>query len=575
VRRLLLVLLLFVALGAVIAALGLFAGGGEAPGPFRTRRVLTLALAEPLEEYRAEVELPLLDRERELDLERLWRALGAARSDDAVVALAVKIDDARFGLAKAQELRRQFAAVAGAGKRVACYLETAGEGANGTLDYYLATACPEISLAPAGELNLLGLFADPLFFRGALDKLRIEPSFLAAGRYKSAAEPYTERAHSPAAREAIEALLDSYYGQLVAGIAAARSLPPESVRALVDRAPLSAEEALAARLVDRIEYPDEFRARLEAATGVDEPWEGIGEYAARLDAAASGGAELALVFAQGTIVRGGGGLDPWSGERFLGSDDLSSTLAALEQDDDVRAVVLRIDSPGGSAVASDLLLRRVELLARAKPVVVSMSDLAASGGYYIAARANEIVAEPGSLTGSIGVVLGKLATRGLEEEHLGVTRDPLARGRRSGLYSTARPFDAEERALLEGRLAETYRRFLGHVAAGRTLPLEAVARVAEGRVWSGEDALGHGLVDALGGLDAALAAARKLAGMGAGEGVVRSYPRARSFWEWLSERQPPPFASDLRVLARLARAPRAPLALELPLELRALARPFQ
>jgi protease-4 len=228
-------------------------------------------------------------------------------------------------------------------------------------------------------------------------------------------------------------------------------------------------------------------------------------------------------------------------------------------------------------VASDLLLRKVELLARAKPVVVSMSDLAASGGYYIAARASRIVAEPGTLTGSIGVVMGKLATAGLEREHLGVTRDPLARGAHAGIYSSARPFDDAERAVLERRMYETYARFLDHVAEGRSLPRPAVESVAQGRIWSGADALGRGLVDELGGIDAALAAARRLAGLDQGEGVVLTYPKSESLWEWLAGSRPAPFASDLQTLARLAGlagAARAPEALELPRELRALSRPF-
>jgi protease-4 len=582
-RRLALIFLVLVAVGATVAAFGLYLGRGRGvASPLGGKRVLTLTLSEPVEEHRAEVDLPFLERVEPVDVETVWRALAVARRDDSVLALALRIDDADFGLAKAQELRRQLADFAAAGKRVACYFETAGEGTNGTLDYYLATACPEISLSPAGELNLLGLFVDPLFFRGALDKLKIEPSFLAAGRYKSAAESFTEHAHSPAAREALGALLDSFFAQIVGEIAGARSLDPAGVRALVDQAPLSAQAALRAKLVDKVEYPDEFRARLDAELGGSPDWEDLAGYAARLTAPAGGGEQVALVFASGTIVRGGGGTDSWSGERYLGSDELGSILARLTDDDDTKAVVLRVDSPGGSAVASDLLLRKVELLARAKPVVVSMSDLAASGGYYIASRASRIVAEPGTLTGSIGVVMGKLATAGLEQEHLGVTRDPLARGAHAGIYSSARPFDDAERALLERRMSETYARFLDHVAEGRSLPLPTVESVAQGRVWSGADALEHGLVDELGGIDAALAAARRLAGLEADAGVVRTYPKSDSLWEWLAGARPAPFASDLlasdlRALARLAGlvgGARAPEALELPRELRALARPF-
>lgn len=571
-RRLLVLFVVFAALGAAVALVGLMLARSERDGS-SGRRVVSFALAQPLEEYAAGVDLPLVDVDEALHLEQLWRALSAARVDDDVVGVAVKIDDAAFGLAKAQELRRLFQELDRAGKRVACYLDTAGEGSNGTLDYYVASACSEVSLSPAGELNLLGLYADSLFLRGTLDKAKIEPSFLAAGTYKSAAESFTERAHTPAAREALDALLDDYFAQIVVAVGEARGLPPETVRERVDQAPLSAAVALEARLVDRIEYPDEFRARVESELATDD-WQELSEYAGGLPVGGRG-PELALVFASGTIVRGGGGVDSWSGERFLGSDDLGATLARLTDDDDVAAVVLRIDSPGGSAVASDLLLRRVELLARAKPVVVSMSDLAASGGYYIAAKATRIVAEPGTLTGSIGVVMGKLATARAEEEHLGATRDPLARGVNAGLYSSARPFDERERALLGRRLQETYARFVEHVASGRSLPAPDVERVAQGRVWSGEDALRHGLVDELGGLDRALELARELAGLDADEGVVTSYPRSKSLLAWLRERPEQPFArAGWAPLVRLVRETRAPFELELPFELRALAQPF-
>ena len=572
-RRLLTVFFVLLALGLALAALGLLvARRGGAARLVGAERVLTLELAGGLDDYRAAAPLPWLDAREPADLAALWRALGAARADATVRALAVRIGDLGFGLAKAQEIRRQLAAVAAAGKPVACYLDTAGEGSNGTLEYYLAAACSSISLAPAGELNLLGLWADPLFFRGSLEKLRIEPSFLTAGRYKSAAEAFTEHGHSPAAREALDAVLDGYFRQLVGGIAAARGLSAAEVSALVDAAPLSAARALEARLVDRLEYADELRARLDEELGGDLEWLPLSS-AARPPAA--GGDEIAVVFAAGPIVRGAGGFDPWTRDSAIGARGLGSALDELADDRGVRAVVLRVDSPGGSAVASDLLHHQVRALARRKPVVVSMSDLAASGGYYLAAGASRIVAEPATLTGSIGVVMGKLATARFEEELLGVTRDPLARGAQAGLYSGARPFDDAGRRRLEVRIGEVYDRFLGVVAEGRDLPRATVERVAQGRIWTGEDALAHRLIDELGGLDAAVGAARELAGIAAGEERVRFYPRAQGIWEWLAARRPPAFSGELaRFAASLREATRTPGLLELPAGWRALTRPF-
>jgi protease-4 len=573
-RRLLLVFLVLALLGAALAGLGYLLAGSRGTATPSGPKVLAFALDGGLDDYHPAPPFAFLAERQPLHLAAIWRALASARADDSVRGVAVRLNSAGFGIGKAQELRRQLAETARAGKKVACYLDTVGEGSNGTLEYYLASACPEISLSPAGELNLLGLWADAIFLRGSLDKLKIEPSFLAAGRYKSAAEIFTERAHTPAAREAIEAILDSDFRQIVAGLADARRITPERIRALVDQAPLSARQALDARLVDRVEYPDEFRARLESAAGDDVTWEDLEDYARANAPKRRTDAEIAIVFAQGTIVRGDGGLDPWTREAFLGSEDFGQSLADLGDDDRVRAVVLRVDSPGGSAVASDLMHRRVELLRKKKPVVVSMSDVAASGGYYLAAKASRIVAEPGTLTGSIGVITGKFATGRFEEEVLGATHDPIARGANAGIYSTLRPFGDADRARIAARVADIYDRFLTVVGEGRSMSREQVARVAEGRVWTGEDAAPLGLVDRLGGLDAAVEEARKLAGLGAAEGSIRFYPREQSLWEWLGGAHPPAFGASFARLVALVRTARTPGTLELPAGFLQLARPF-
>ena len=303
-RRLVVVFVVFVALGALVAGFGLWLaaarGGGSAlPG---SALLLTYRLEGELPDHDGERPFPLPGSQPAPSLSRLWTALAAARADDRVVGLALEIRDASLGLAKAEELRRQIAAFAAAGKRVDCYLESAGEGGNGTLEYFLASACPSISLAPAGEVALLGLYADSLFLRGTFDKLKVEPSFLTAGRFKSAAETFTERAHSPAAREALDALLDAYFAQIVDGVASGRSLPADAVRALVDRGPLSADEALAAGLIDTIAYPDQFDAGLEKSSGDAERLDLL-DYGRRHDRARPGGERIAVVFAEGTIVR--------------------------------------------------------------------------------------------------------------------------------------------------------------------------------------------------------------------------------------------------------------------------------
>ncbi len=502
---------------------------------------------------------------------QLYPAFRAARQDAGIKGLAVYIQNAELGLAKAQEMRRQMMALRRAGKFVECYLETAGEGSNGTIAYYLATACERIHLSPAGDVNLLGLSWESRLLRGTLDKLKIDPQFNRVGRYKSAVETYTQTRLSPEAQEAVAALLDGYFSQIVSAVAEARKKSEAEVRALVDAAPFDAETARKSGLVDDLLYPDQFLDHLKQRLGRKPTLLPIEEYKPEPAFAAR---QIAIVFALGTIVRGGGGTAPWTDESYLGSDKMAEVLRDLREDDSVAAVVLRIDSPGGSALASDLILRQVEKLKQKKPVVVSMSDAAASGGYYIAAKATRIVAEPATLTGSIGVFGGKFVTRRFEEEILGIGHDFQKRGANADIYSALQPYSPQQEALVQQLLDRTYAAFVGHVAAGRKLSRAAVEEVASGRVWTGADAQKKGLVDELGGLDRALELARKEAGVGDGETLaVDFYPAAPSWLDiFIAKREPRLPGALAKLVKQLETAP--PRLLELPPELAGLSRPF-
>jgi protease IV len=567
-KKLLLIFVLLIAIAAAATVAGVLMGrrGGGGGGP----TVLVWRLAGPVLEQRAP-RLPFGDAAEPSSIAELYPAFRAARQDPGVRGVAVYLQEADLGLAKAQELRRQLLALRRAGKLVECYLETAGEGSNGTLAYYLATACETIHLAPAGELNLIGLNAETRLLRGTLDKLKIVPDFNRVGRYKSAVETYTEHRYTPEAQEAIAAVLDGYFSQIVAAVAEARHKSDAEVRALVDAAPYSAEEALARGLVDQLSYPDQFRDHLEKRLGRTPEYVAIEDYHPRPVIA---GKRVAVVFALGEIVRGGGGAAPWSEEASLGSDDVANQLRDLAGDDSVAAVVLRIDSPGGSPLASDLILREVVKLEEKKPVVVSMSDIAASGGYYIAAKATRIVAEPATLTGSIGVFGGKFVTRGFEEELLGFGHDAQKRGANADIYSTLEPYSPQQEARLQVLMDRTYQTFVGHVAAGRRMSPSAVEGGAGGRVWTGAAAQKVGLVDELGGLDRALEIARQQAHIGAGETVgIDFYPAPPSWLDLLLESRRPRLPA---VLADVAKAleTNPPRSLELPPEVARLARPF-
>ncbi|MCZ6727107.1 MAG: signal peptide peptidase SppA [Acidobacteria bacterium] len=530
-KKLLLSILALIGLAVLIAAGTIYFGGTERL-QLAGDVVLKLRLAEPLVDYAPGPRVPFFDRSARNSLVDLYQALRAARTDSRIKGLAVYIQQATFGLAQAEELRRQIRAVADHGKVVECYLETAGEGTNGTLAYYVATACPKISLAPAGELNLVGLFLDSTFLRGTLDKLKIEPEFEHVGTYKSAAESYTDYQHSSSAREALSSLLDDLFERVVSDLAISRELPVSRIGQLIDGAPYNASEALALGLVDRLAYPDQFEESWQALLDEDWRWTDIEDYVAPRKTL--GKTKIALAFAQGIIVRGSGGVDPWTRQRYIGADDFGKVLEELIEDASVAAVILRIDSPGGSAQASDLILRQVERLAAVKPVVVSMSNLAASGGYYIAAKAQHIVAETTTLTGSIGVVAGRLLTGRFQQELLGISHDTIKRGANADFFSSLDAFNPLQRERFLSMITEVYDTFVGHVASGRGMDREAVDAVAQGRVWSGRSALDKGLVDELGGFDAAWQSAADAVGLALEDTRLVLYPKPPSLFEFLT-----------------------------------------
>lgn len=562
-KRFLLFLALLLVLSLVVAGVAAYIASGRAGLPGGDK-VLQVDLSGPLPDYAAEPTIPFR-YERTTTLADLHVALASAADDDSVKALAVKIDSPRMGLAKAQAVRRLLADLRSAGKPVHCFAESFGEGGNGTLDYYLATACDHLTLTPAGQLNLLGLFWDQAFYRGTLDKLKIEPDFYQAGTYKGTGEAFMREDISDAAEESYSAVLDDLYRQIVGAVAEARGLPVSSVTGIIDDAPYSAEDALAIGMVDALDYYDGFRQRLDDEFEAEPTWVDLQRFVRR-----RGGGPIAVVFAQGTIIRGDGAFDPWTNQRFIGSDEMAELLQRLDDDDTVKAVVLRIDSPGGSALASDLILRSIQTLSESKPVVVSMSDVAASGGYYIAARANRILAEPATITGSIGVVFGKVATRAFEHEMLGITHDSLQRGRQANYFSLLDRFSETQQERVRELMQDTYDRFTNHVAEGRQLSPSAVERAAQGRIWTGAQAAELGLVDELGGLGAAITAAAREAEVEVDSSRLRMYPRAPTLWQFLEQRQ----ALEIARMIRFSLPFSPPRSLEVSADTAALSAPF-
>jgi protease-4 len=464
-------------------------------------------------------------------------AVDRAADDPRVKSLFIELGDDKMGLAKVQQVRDSIAAFRAKGKFAVAFADTFGEGGPGTRPYYLATACDAVWLQPLGQVGLTGLRSETPFVRGLLDKLGITAEFEHREEFKSAANSLTETRMTGPQREELDALLTSIWGQIGNGIGAARKLSPDAVTALADRAPLAANEAQVAGLIDRIGYRDQamIDAWNHAATGAK--FMSTSRYLTAAGRPHEKGAQIALIYGTGLVMRGGSAAGALGEENNFGARSIGRAFAAAARSEEVRAIVFRIDSPGGSATASETIWRDVERARQAgKPVIVSMGDVAASGGYYVAAPADKIVAEPATLTGSIGVLAGKIVLGGLMEK-LGVTSDAVARGANSGMYSAMSGFSPQARERLNSELDETYAGFKSRVAAGRQLSADAVEALAKGRVWSGEDAKQRGLVDALGGYETAYRLAREAAHLPADEPIdVVVYPRERGLLAVLLER---------------------------------------
>jgi protease-4 len=452
-------------------------------------------------------------------------ALDRASGDDRVVGLVARLGNGHIGLGHAQELRDSITRFRAAGKRTVAFAESFGEGRLATVDYYLATAFEEIHLQPHGDVHVSGVVARVPFLRGLLDRAGVIPDLDHRREYKAAKYTLTEQGFTAHHEEATRAVLEDQFEQMVSGIAAERNLPPNRVRELIDHAPLLASEALEAGLVDRPSYRDE---AYHSALEVGRRLMFVDAYLRRAGRPNRRGVKVALIHGTGPIHRGRSRFDLLSRGLSLGADDVAAAFRAAIDDRKVEAIVFRVDSPGGSAVASEVI-RRETVRAReaGKPVVVSMANVAGSGGYWIAAAANRIVAQPGTVTGSIGVVAGKLATR--EAWHrLGVNWEELHLGQNATFGVPDDPYTDSERERLQTSLDSIYEEFKSLVAEGRSLDPAVVEQLARGRIWTGAQALERGLVDALGGIHRALELARELAGIAPERGLaVRVYPRKR------------------------------------------------
>lgn len=444
-----------------------------------------------------------------------------AATDDHVEALVLHVDRLDWGWSRIAELRDAVRAFRETGKPVYASL---GSGASEP-EYLLASVADEVCMAPTTTLGINGLSLSVLFLRGTLDKAGITPNFDHVGTYKSAIEQYTRNDMSPPAREALDAVLDDYRRLLVDSLASARGWSVAQTSRLVDGGPYTASEAVERGLLDTLVYGRDVDSLAILRVGGRAHSLPLGRYLDRVPETLSLD-KVALVVVEGEIVSGRSG-EGWMGGREVGSETLVEALREARRRHSIKAIVLRVDSPGGSADAADDIWHEVELCRRVKPVVVSMGDYAASGGYYISAPADTIVAEPATLTGSIGIFAGKFNLLGGYRK-LGMNIETLSRGPNAELYSPFKDFSADEARRFHELLERGYHEFVQRVARGRKRPERWVEGVAQGRVWTGSQARARGLVDVLGGMDTAIQLARRRAGIGPDEEVaIERLPRVR------------------------------------------------
>jgi protease-4 len=472
---------------------------------YRPGSVLVLTIDGPVHE-RGSYSLSGFGAEAATSINVVRRALIGAENDRRIAGLAIKVIDPDLELAQAQEISQLIGEFRQHGKWTTAYMETAGESGYGNLPYLVASSAAEISMMPQGDVNLLGVSIREVFARGLLDRMKIKPVFDAIGKFKDAGNIFTQTKFTAPQYEQDDALAGAMFDQIVNDTAQHRHLAPDAIRSVIDRAPISAAEALRVHLLDRLEYEDEFDERVKHYRNEEHDLIDYDSYAPPNRSWFTPRTKIAVIYGLGAIQRGSSGYDPVlsPGSTSMGSDDLTEAFKKAGDDDSIRAVVFRINSPGGSVVASELIRHQVEICASKKPVVISMSEYAASGGYWIATPGAAIFADRGTITGSIGVLGGKFDVSAAASS-IGVNSGSAVRGRNAEMYDPFTGFtDSQARLFHQQVLGDTYQYFLKIVAAKRHMTVDQVNEIAQGRVWTGEQAVKNKLVDKLGGFDAAM-----------------------------------------------------------------------
>jgi protease IV len=437
-------------------------------------------------------------------------ALTKAAKDPRISGLAVKIIDTQMELSQAQEIAALIGNFRATGKWTAAYVETAGEMSPGNLPYLVAASTGDVSLMPEGELDLVGVGMREIFARGTLDWLGVHPDFAAMGKYKDAANIFTEKDFTPGQHEEDVSLVGAMFDQITGQIAKERGITVDQMDAIVDQAPLNSALSLKLHMVERLEYEDQFTDRMKHHGGTTHKMVDFTDYVhPSMFSGFRTQQQIAIIYCDGEIVRGQAEGIGLTGTQMAASDDMTEAFKSAAENDDIRAIILRVNSPGGSVIASELIRHAAETAAKKKPIIVSMSSYAASGGYWVSTPATWIIAEPGTITGSIGVLGGKF-NLGPASQKIYLNSGAITRGANVEMFDEFTDFTPAQMQIFRDQLlGDTYHKFLSVVADSRHMKIEDVDAIAQGRVWTGEQALHNKLVDQLGGMTDALAAAKK------------------------------------------------------------------
>jgi protease-4 len=481
-----------------------------------------------------------------LSLHTIVEGINRAANDERVKGILLTLDSNTFKIGTAQEIRDALKTFKATGKFIYVYTNSFGEFSNGTLSYYLAAAATKIWMMPLGTLNFTGMMVEIPFAKKALGDLKIHPQMERREEYKGMVESITEDDFTPPYKENTQRLVDALTMQVVTDVAADRKLEVTEVRKILDTSPHLPHNAVTAHMIDQIGYKDQVKDAIEKLVGQKPTFYAFDSYVQSLNRP-SKGEKIAIVYATGLISKGKSIRNPLLDDVGMDASEIAKSIQEAGENEDVKAIVLRIDSGGGEAIASDLIAREIDRAKSKKPVIISMSNYAASGAYWIACNANKIVAQPGSITGSIGVYAGKMVTQEFWE-HYGIHWGEIHNGNNAGIWSTGQRYSEDGRRKFSEGVDQIYNLFLEKVAHGRSLSPEKVRQIAKGQVWTGIEAKEKGLVDVLGGLTTAIEIAKKEAGLATDAPIVPLHlPAPKSFIDLIFDRNR---SNEAEVLAR-------------------------